>query len=190
MRWVLVLCSMLVAVSASAAEVKHSTSKSGKPRIEATNKVTAEATVLSVNKSKRTVKVRAEDGDTLLIECGPENKNFAQIKAKDVVTVTYTEKLTIEIEKGPATPSAETETTTGTAKEGEKPHASITQHTKYKATISAIDTTAGTVTLKGMDGREATVTPRNRANLHKVEVGDLVVFTYTENLAASVTTKK
>jgi hypothetical protein len=58
---------------------------------------------------------------------------------------------------------------------------------KYKASITAIDKEKGTVTLKGDDGRESTITPRNRANLDKVKVGDLVVFTYTEALAASVT---
>jgi hypothetical protein len=183
------LCSLMlvVAVGAHAADVKRTTGKNGKPRIEATNKITADATVLSVNKTKRTVKIRNADGDTVVVECGPEVKNFDQIHAKDVVTVTYTEKLVVEIENGPGSSSANAGVSSNSAKPGSMPSATMSSKTQYKATITAIDTTAGTVTLKGVDGREATVTPKSKANLKKVAVGDMVVFTYTENLAASVT---
>ena len=57
---------------------------------------------------------------------------------------------------------------------------------QYKASITAIDKEKGTVTLKGDDGREFDVMPRKKENLSKVQVGDLVVFTYSEAVAASV----
>lgn len=187
-KQLVLLCALMVAVPvvAGAVETKHGTTKSGKPRLEASQKVTAEATVLSVNKTKRTVKIANADGDTLTVECGPEVKNFAQIHPKDVVTLTYTEKLTIEVE-GPGEAGSSAEVSSTTAKPGEKPKASVGGKVQYKANITAIDKTNGTVSLKGADGREATVTPRNPANLDKVKVGDLVIFTYTEALAASVT---
>ena len=172
-------------VMASGAEQKAAAEKSAKPHFEASQQVTESATVLSVNKSKRSVKLRTEDGDTVDVECGPEVKNFAQIKAKDVVNATYTEKLTVTVEgTGEAGSSAEESMTT--AKEGEKPSATAKAKMEYKANITAIDKEKGTVSLKGSDGREATVKPRNPANLDKVKVGDLVVFRYTQALAVSV----
>jgi hypothetical protein len=57
---------------------------------------------------------------------------------------------------------------------------------QYKATISAIDKAAGTATLKGYDGMEFMVTPIHPENLAKVSVGELVVFTHTSAVAASV----
>jgi hypothetical protein len=189
MKRLVILCAVfLVAIplAAGAAETKSGTTPSGKPRLEASQKVTAEATVLSVNKTKRTVKIKNADGDTIAVECGPQIKNFDQIHPKDVVTLTYTEKLTIEVE-GPGEAGESAEVSATTAKPGEKPHARVGGKIQYKAHITAIDKTKGTVTMKGADGDEATVTARNPANLDKVKVGDVVVFTYTRALAASVT---
>src|SRR5262245_40231069 len=173
-------------VMASGAETKAAAAASAKPHFEASQQVTEQATVLSVNKSKRTVKLRTEDGDTVSVECGPEVKNFAQIKAKDVVNATYTEKLVVTVEGAGEAGQAE-EAGMTTAKAGEKPKATASAKVTYKANITAIDKEKGTVSLKGADGREATVKPRNPANLEKVNVGDLVVFTYTQALAMSVT---
>jgi len=189
MNKLVVMCALVLAavpVAVGAAETKTSVTSSGKPRFEASEKVTGHATVLAINKAKRVVKLRTEDGDTVKVECGEEVKNFDQIRVKDLVTATYTEKLTIEVgEPGEAETSADV--TTSTAKPGEKPHGHVSGTVRYKAAITAIDKAKGTVTLKGSDDREATITPRNRANLDKVKVGDTVVFTYTEALAVSLT---
>jgi len=182
------MCAVLaaaLAASASAVETKSSVTATGKPRFEATEKVTGEATVLAINKTKREVTLQTADGDTVVVECGKEVKNFAQIKVKDVVKATYTEKLTVEVgEAGDAETSAEA--TVSSAKPGEKPKGQVNAKVQYKANITAIDKAKGTVSLKGTDGREATIKPRNPANLDKVKVGDLVIFTYSEALAVSV----
>jgi len=172
-------------VVASGADMKASAKASDKPHFEASQQVTEQATVLSVNKSKRTVKLRTEDGDTVDVECGQEVKNFAQIKAKDVVTATYAEKLVVTVE-GPGDAGQTEEASVTAAKPGEKPKGTASAKVTYKANITAIDKEKGTVSLKGADGREATVKPRNPANIDKVKVGDLVVFTYTQALAVSV----
>jgi hypothetical protein len=188
MRRLVLTCILVVAaiqVAFAAPTVKSSVTSSGKPHFEASEKISGEATVLSVNKTKRTVKVRNADGDTVTIECGPQVKNFAQIKAKDVVSLTYTEKLTITVE-GPGTAETNVSTDMTTAKPGEKPKATATGKLTYKASIIAIDKEKGTATLKDSEGHDVIVTPRTKANLDKVKVGDMVVFTYTEALAVSV----
>jgi hypothetical protein len=187
MKKVMMLALMLLAVLpiAAGAQTVKRTTKNGKPYLVATDKVTAQATVLKVNSSTRELTVRTEDGDTVHVVASAEVKNFAQIKAKDVIKVSYTEKLTIEV-KPTGTPESTTELQTSRAKPGEKPAASATQKTTYTATIDSIDKTAKTVTLKGHDGKLTTVTPLHPENLDKVSVGELVVFTYTESVAASV----
>ena len=141
--------------------------------------------MLSVNKTKRTVKVVNADGDTVTVECGPRVKNFAQIKAKDVIKISYTEKLNVEVE-GPGTAETTLDTTLTTAKAGEKPKATASGTLKFKAEITAIDKTAGTVTIKDSEGHSTTFTPRTKANIDKVKVGDILAITYTQALAVSV----
>ena len=156
-----------------------------KPHFEASQKVESQATVLAVNSKGRTVTLQGESGDTTTVKVGQDVKNFAQIKKGDVIKVTYTEKLSVDVESGSSTETTSS-MTSETAEAGKKPYAAAKQKTVYKASITAIDKAAGTVTLQGSDGRSATITPRNPANLDKVKVGDLVVFTYTQAIAASV----
>lgn len=179
---VMLLCTVSLA---TAEDTEKATTKDGKPYFEASEKVTAQATVLAVNKSNRAIKMRTEKGDTITVTAGPEVKNFAQIAKGDLVKMSYTEKLTVHVEPAGA-PEVSEETTLGTAKPGEKPKASVTQVTEYKATILSIDKEKGTVMLKGMDGAEYEITPKHPENLDLVKVGELVVFTYTETVAASV----
>lgn len=179
-----VLLAALVTSVFAGEEVKTGL-KDGKPYFEAKSDITKQAAVIGVDAATRGVKLASEAGDTTQVICGPEVKNFAQIKVGDMVKVRYTENLTINVE---AAGSAEmtTESSTGAAKLGAKPAGSVTERTQYKATIQAIDKEHGTATLKGYDGEEFVVTPLHPENLDKVAIGELVVFTYTEVMAVSV----
>lgn len=175
----------LVPAAAGAAEEVKSGTKDGKPYFEASEQITEQAGVLAVEKTKRLVTLKSEDGDTVVVEAGEQVKNFAQIKVGDLVRITYTQKLTVTVQPA-GSPEVIEETTTAAARPGEKPAGSITERTEYRATITAIDRKAGTATLKGIEGEEFTVTPLKPENLDKVSVGELVVFTYTQSVAASV----
>ena len=188
MKSAVVILAMLVATTALAATEKsaaHHATKGGKPYFEATDTLRTQATVLSINQKTRHASLRTESGDTVKVEAGPEAKNFNQVKKGDVVKITYTEKLTIHIEPSGAAGTS-TESTSASAKAGEKPTASAKAKTTYKATITAIDKDKGTVTLQGSSGDQFEVTPMHPENLDKVKVGDLVVFTYSQAIAASV----
>jgi hypothetical protein len=185
-KLLLVVGALMLLALPAFAEVKESHgTKNGKPYFTASQKTTGTATVLAVNKSTREVTLQMEAGDTATVKAGPSVKNFAQIEKGDEVKVTYSERLEIMV-GAPGEPAMTQETSTAQAKPGEKPSAGVIQKTTYQATITAIDTTAKTATLKGSDGTEHVVTPRNPANLKKVNVGDMVTITYTEGLAASV----
>jgi hypothetical protein len=194
MRRVLVLAFLLLPVTAFAAStashqgaaVQQGTTKGGHPYFKATDTQTAEGTIISVSKKKREVSILTESGDTLNVTCGPEVKNFAQIAKGDKVKAKYTETLTITVMPPGSTPETSAEETSSTAKPGEKPSAMHSAKAQVSATVTAVDMTKGTLTLKSAEGNEVTLTPRNKQNLKKVKVDDVVVFHYEATVAASV----
>lgn len=161
----------------------------GETYFEATQTETENLKILKISAADRVVTLHSEHGDTLEVECGPEVKNFAQLKVGDDVTATYNEKLTVSVEKSGEVMDTK-ETMTAQAKPGEKPRAAAMERTQVRAKIVAIDKTKGTATLQGHDGEPFTVTPLVRANLDRVEVGNIVVFTHTVANAISVTKAK
>src|SRR5262249_33790328 len=168
---------LLTPVMALAAPTTQRGMRNGLPYFKASETTTGQGSVLKIDKAHREVWIKMADGDTAIVECGQEVKNFAQIAVGDVVKVKYTETLTVHVEdKG--VPAVGVESATGTAKPGQK--------LKVSATITAIDQAKGAVTLKDSEGQETIVYPQKKENLAKVKVGQLVVFTYEEAVAASV----
>jgi hypothetical protein len=159
------------------------------PSFSAVTKETKTFTIIAIDNATRLVTVRSPKGDTIDVECGEEVKNFAQLKVGDEVKTTYTESLTIHVE-GSGEAEATSETMTARAKPGEQPGASITERATAKATIKAIDKGKGTATLQTMTGEQFTVTAEDKANLEKVQVGNVVVVTYTVAHAISVSKPK
>ena len=159
------------------------------PQFEASDTLTAQVHVLAVEKTSRLATVRREEGDTITVQVGPEVKNFDQLAAGDVINVVYVDQLLIHVEPaGSMSTSAQSTMTTGNP--GEKPGGTYSESVQTKATITAIDKTNGTATLTEQDGSTLTVYPQHPENLDKVKVGDLVVFTHTQQVAVSVAPKK
>jgi hypothetical protein len=184
MKKMIVLALMLVPALALAATTTTGT-RNGMPYFTASETVKEQGTVIAIDTKLREVTIHTTEGDTVIVTCGPEVKNFAKIAVGDQVNTKYTETLKIHVEET-GTPSVSTETNTAQAKQGEQPHASVTDKLTFSATITAIDKAKGTVTLKGYRGNEYELTPRVKENLDKVKVGQLVVFNYEAAVAASV----
>jgi len=182
--WFAVLL-LLLALPAAATVQETRGMRGGKPYLETTNQRTVTATVVAVDKTTRVVKLRTEAGDTVAVVAGPEVKNLAKIKLADVVNANITEQVTIEVAAGAAAKDTNAVSATS-ARPEETPHGTRTQQTRSTATIVAIDTTAGTATLKGQDGNAFTVKAKHKETLDKVKVGDLVVFTVRKSVAVSV----
>ena len=177
--------TLLAALIAFALPIAARAQDTSKPTFSAMVKETKKFTISAIDKAQRVVTVKNAKGDTMSVLCGAEVKNFAQLKVGDEVKTTYTETVSIHVEaSGEA--EATSETMTGTAKPGESPSASIVERTTAKAKITAIDKTKGTATLQTMTGEHFTVTAEDKANLDKVQVGNMVVMTYTVAHAISV----
>jgi hypothetical protein len=177
---------LLVLALPAAADVKKTTGmRNGKPYLEATDHRDITATVIAIDRSTRVLKMRTEAGDTSAAVVEPEVKNFDQIQVGDQVKASITERVLIEVTSG--TEMKDSHEVSGTSgKPGEKPRGTRTETARATATITAIDKASGKVTLKGQDGTPYTVTARNKENLNKIKVGDMVVLTVTRSVAASV----
>jgi Cu/Ag efflux protein CusF len=178
-RWLVLFLVAALVLPAMAQAAKPSKS------VSETTKWTG--TVTAVDPATRTVTLQGPEGNTRTVECGPQVKNFAQIKVGDNVHVQYTEAMVVSVSKPGESVGATESATLKTAKPGEKPamHAERTQ--EIQATVESIDPATRWVTLKGPQGNALTFKVANDVNLEKVKTGDVVVAKYTEALAIKVT---
>jgi len=149
--------------------------------------VQVKGTVAAVDKEAKTVTLKGPKGRTVTIDVQDPQKLDA-IKVGDPVIATYMEAVAFEIKKpGTATPGATTvqETRVG-SKPGETPAGAIGQEVTVTATITKVDKSAGTVTIKGPKGNSETIKAKDPKNLDLVKAGDLVEITYARALAVSL----
>ena len=161
------------------------TNAQSRPYFESTEVVTKRSTVLAIDKAKRALTLKGDEGDTVVVPVKPEVKTFGQIKVGDRIKVVYTDRFTVYAADSASTDLV-VEKTRADAKEGDAPQATITERATFGATISAIDREQGLVTLKDQRGDEFTLKPLNPENLSRVAVGSVVVFTMTHTTAASI----
>ena len=167
-----------------------------KPGIVMTNISTLNATVTGVDKARRVVTLRGDDGREQTVECGPEVRNFDQIEVGDKVAAQYHEATAIFARK-PEAPAGASGTTGGDTKQyskaelaplGSKPGGVITKVSENTASVEDIDYDKPHVKLLGPSGQPRLITVGNEVqNLDSIKKGDQIVIRYTEALAISVT---
>jgi hypothetical protein len=178
--------SLLLFALPVAAEVQRTTgTRDGKPYVEMTNHRLMTGTVIAIDQKTREVKLLNTAGDTLTVVAGPEVKNLAKVSINDVVKINIKEQATIEIATSPEMPDT-TEVSVTSGEPGEEPQGTVITRARRTASIVAIDKATSIVTLKGQDGNTFTAKAKEKKNLDKIKVGDLVVFTMTKSAATSV----
>lgn len=146
--------------------------------------ITVTATVTKIDQKTREVHIKTADGQKYQFVASTDVQNLAQVKKGDFITVVYTEALAYEVKKhsdgeGIATVAA-------VANPGEKPAGAVAQQTTVTVKITAINTKAPSVTIKGSDGDVETIKVKDPSKLNGVKVGDMVDITYTEAFAIKV----
>ncbi|MDR3445081.1 MULTISPECIES: hypothetical protein [unclassified Dyella] len=151
------------------------------------------ATVVHVDQAERFVTLKGPKGNEVTIQAGPEVKNFDQLKAGDHVTAHYQSAVAVQImPAGSAKRDVTYEAGQATAPQGSAPGVKEGQAVTVTSKLTAIDLKNHTVTLKGPDGNERTIEvkdPDRQAAMSSLKVGDMVVATYVEALAVTVTPK-
>ncbi|MFM7230510.1 MAG: hypothetical protein ACKO3S_00830 [bacterium] len=181
----LVLVVLFALVTASGA-VAQSTPVSDKPFFEAREDVTTYAHVLAVDRKTRTVTLwTEEEEDTVSVQVSKDVKTLGKVKAGDVVRITYTDMISVRVDTtGQA--GVTHEVARADAKKGQTPSLQMSESLTLRASIVAVDRAAGTFTLRDGEGDEDTLRPMFPENLDRIAVGDVVVFTISQSMAAVV----
>jgi len=151
--------------------------------------VEATATVTAIDKARREVTLKSEDGESSKIVVGPEVQRFDEIAVGDTVRARYTIGMTTELraptEEEKKEPFVALESS-GKSPEGTAPAAGAARMFRIVATIEALDRTTQTVTLKGPEGAYVTVKVEQPELLTKPRIGDTVVVSVAESVALSL----
>jgi hypothetical protein len=153
-----------------------------------TMSTTASAKIVSIDRAKRLLQLKLDDGKIVSVEAGPEIKNFAELKAGDVVHAEYVESITIQLKKSGATTSGpRTRAAIVNATPGESPAGAAAYQITEVAEVVGVNRTTQVVTLKSADGTITDITLKDPAQVANVSVGNHVEASYSEALALMVT---
>ena len=145
-----------------------------------------QAKITKIDQKTREITLQGPQGHEVTIEAGPEVKNFAQLKAGDMVDVQYLESLVLELKKGGGMPVERTEEQAKTsARPGETPGAAGGRRVTVVGDVIDVDTAANKVTVKGPK-RTVVLDVADPEQLKMIAKGDQVQATYTEAAAVSV----
>jgi hypothetical protein len=141
---------------------------------------TAESTVTAIDHSKREVTLLQADGSKVAILCGPEVRNFDQIKVGDRVKAKVESRLEVFVRAGDGTNHEGLTASSATAAKGAKPGIVSTTTAQVTGRIVKLDTVARTATLQYADGSRETFPVRADVDMSSANIGDEVVMRATE----------
>jgi Cu/Ag efflux protein CusF len=181
----IVLSAVGFARIAIAAAADDAAAKSREPGGAITIGATATATVKAIDPDKRTVTIQTEDGDTHVIKCGKEVRNFDQIKVGDQVKAAAIARLVVAVGKGDAGAAAAPQdgTIVARAPKGSRPGAIIVSTEQRTAKVESVDAAKQTVTLAGLDDKPQTVEVAPDVDLSSVKPGDSVTVRLSKGVA-------
>ncbi len=146
--------------------------------------------VKSIDKKARQVVVVGPNGNEVVFTLGEDARNFNQIKVGNLVTLTYTQALALELRKtAPEGVKRVDSEQAARTKAGEKPGVAVERTVNVMASVVAVNPKAQTVTLRGPK-RTVELYINDPAQLQNINVGDFVEATYVEAIALTVTANK
>ena len=148
---------------------------------------TLTATVKAIDKKNRVVTLKFPDGKQKNIKCGPEVRNFPQIRIGDNVTAKFLESVELVVGAPGVKPSAEHESKTARAPLGTKPGFASIDAIEVSATVQSIDYQTRNVTLLGPEGKIFKVKAGAEVKrLNEVKQGDTVIARLTKAFSINV----
>jgi hypothetical protein len=158
-----------------------------KPSLYTSQTVTLTATVEAINHETREVTLRGPEGRTVDIVASEEARNLDQVGVGDILNIEYEQSMSIEVFAADnAEAGAGALTAAARTDEGEMPGLVAIDAVVITAIVEEINIEANTFKLRGPQGNVKEYEARYPENLKKAAVGDIVVITFTEAIAASV----
>ena len=151
--------------------------------------ITVTATVKAIDKKNRVVTLRFPDGREKKVKCGPEVRNFPQIRIGDDVKAQFLESVELVVGGPGEKPSVEHEQEVARAPLGKKPGVAGIDAVEVTATVQSINYQTRDAILLGPEGKTFKVKagPEVR-RFNEVKQGDTVVARLTK--AFSITVSK
>ncbi|HMF41806.1 MAG TPA: hypothetical protein VKQ32_14110 [Polyangia bacterium] len=155
----------------------------------AAERVNTETVVVSgIDRAKRTVTLTNADGERSTMDVPTDVKAFDTLKVGDHVDIDYYESMAVSLAP-PGAKAGMTQKTSGQRMgEGGGP-ARASRETTISAEVISVDVPNNKVTFKGPKGNRRTVSvddPALQKKLPNLKPGQVVQFTYTEQVAASI----
>jgi hypothetical protein len=176
-------------VAAAPAPVEQAPVAETKPGAAEIGRAVVNAKVKAVDKKNRVVTLQFPDGKRSKVKCGPEVRNFPQIRVGDDVKMEFVESMELFVADAPEQPSADAVVDVQRAPKGAKPGVQAVESVEVKATVEAINYDTREVTLKGPEGNlQKLVVGPEAKRFNEVKQGDTVVARLTKAVAISVTT--
>jgi hypothetical protein len=144
------------------------------------------ATVVGINYDTYQIVLLGPGGGEVTYRVDKGAVNFGQIKVRDQVKATVTEKLAVNLSKDAAQASVGVGATVLLAPKGAMPGGVVAGTAEVTATVTALDSKARKVTLQFVDGTSDTVSVGKVVDLSKVTPGDTVMARVTESVAINV----
>lgn len=154
-------------------------------KVAAVQTIEVTATVVAVDKATRTVTLKGPQR-TVDVVCGPEVRNFDQIKVSDRVLVKYVEALTLELKKTKAPLDATGDIAHARAPVGSSPAGASGRQITALVDVVAVDQKKSIITIKGPRGNLADLKVQNQDHFKVVKKGDQIEVVYTEAIAVAV----
>ena len=151
--------------------------------------ITVTATVKAIDKKKRVVTLQFPDGKEKKVKCGPEVRNFPQIRVGDDVKAQFLESIELVVGGPVEKPSVEREQEVARAPLGKKPGYASIDAVEVTATVQTINYQTRDVTLLGPEGKTFKVKAGPEVKrFNQVKQGDTVLARLTK--AFSITVSK
>jgi hypothetical protein len=172
--------------SAQSSQATGASQATSPEAIRSATVITVHGKIAEVNKAKKQVVLEGPEGRRVTLKVdNPYNLNAAKV-GEPVVTRFY-EVVTIRKKKPDETaPGFSLKGGIATANPGGVPGVVAEAKASVVVSVTAIDETNGTVTVKAPDGTVETVKARNSKNLKQLKVGDELVVTLERAMAISV----
>ncbi|WP_266180876.1 hypothetical protein [Dyella humicola] len=192
------LCASIAMVTplgalAQPQEVAHSSTVTSTAHEMARSEATLTATIAKVDRDTRMITLRGPEGDEVMVEAGPEVKNFDQLNVGDQVNAHFQRALALELlPAGSASTGVAYEGGAEGAPKGAKPGMTAGRTITIVAKLAAVDMKNHTVTLLGDSGEKEVIEvkdPARQARMSHLKVGDMVRITFVEAIAVTVTPK-
>lgn len=147
-----------------------------------------QGTVESIDRDKRMVTVKGEDGRTVAMRVGQGVRNFDNLKKGDQVTARFSEAFALAIAEG-SDSDIRTRVEADAARQaapGGKPGMQAMERVTLVANVFEVDRQAGLVTLRGTSGDPFQVRVQDKQLLQKLDKGDQVVASVVQAAAVSI----